>query len=332
MADSSITPGHVASCLKSLSLDSDPNFRFQEDKSETKPGSIILRALITTKEAGIVIGKEGKNVNGIREHTGARAGVSKVVPGVANRILTVSGHLDAVIKAYVLVARSLAGGLDSNTATIRVLVAHSLMGTIIGRMGTRIKQIQEISGSKMVANKEMLPQSTERIVEIVGTSESIGLALAEISCCILTEWEKTTGTILFDPVQQLSPNPFYSPYPPEIGLCREAFHFDLMAQLSPQRNLAPINVTKQLFVAADLVGCVIGRQGSKIAEIRRLSNAKISIAKETDQDSNTRLFTIHGSPEANDTALYLIYAQLEAEKDRRTQQALQPRTSTSIGN
>jgi hypothetical protein len=37
------------------------------------------------------------------------------------------------------------------------------MGTIIGRQGLKIKQIQDYSGVRMVAQKEMLPQSTERI-------------------------------------------------------------------------------------------------------------------------------------------------------------------------
>ncbi|KAJ9089604.1 RNA binding protein, heterogenous nuclear RNP-K like protein [Entomophthora muscae] len=342
MTDGSFTPSHVTSRLKSLSLDSDPNFRFQEEKDPTSQYVLTLRALITSKEAGMVIGKEGKNVNDIRENTGARAGVSKVVPGVATRILTISGQLDVVVKAYVLVARSLAGGLESNSASLRILVAHSLMGTIIGRMGTKIKQIQETSGAKMIANKEMLPQSTERVVEIQGTPEAIGLALTEMGLCILAEWEKTSGTILFNPVQQLSPpSPFYTPYTPEIGFRREPVRFDPMSpglinpMLNPLGNplMSPLNlITKRLSIAADMVGCVIGKQGSKIAEIRRLSNAKVSIAKETDHDSNTRLFTIYGSHEANDTAIYLIYAQLEAEKDRRTQLALQSHPTPALLN
>src|SRR2546421_11857949 len=47
------------------------------------------------------------------------------------------------------------------------------MGTIIGRSGLKIKHIQDVSGVRMVAQKEMLPQSTERIVEVQGTPEGI---------------------------------------------------------------------------------------------------------------------------------------------------------------
>ena len=59
---------------------------------------VTLRALVTTREAGVIIGKEGKNVAAVREATGVRAGVSKVVPGSNERILTVGGPLDAVAK------------------------------------------------------------------------------------------------------------------------------------------------------------------------------------------------------------------------------------------
>lgn len=62
---------------------------------------LTLRALVTTKEAGVIIGKGGKNVADLREQTGVRAGVSKVIPGVHERVLTVGGSADAVAKVRV---------------------------------------------------------------------------------------------------------------------------------------------------------------------------------------------------------------------------------------
>lgn len=365
MAENGFTPSHITNRLKSLSLDSDPNFRFQDElpRRNSNPTFLTLRALVTSKEAGVVIGKAGKNVNDIRELTGARAGVSKVVPGVPSRILSVSGSLDAVVKAYGIVMHSLIDSADvavdnlvslktgPGTASIRILVAHSLMGTIIGRMGAKIKQIQEMSGTKMIANKDLLPQSTERVVEIQGTADAIMTALAEVARCILAEWEKAQGTILYNPVPRPTPAaPFYPNFtpqpPPTFSLplngdysFRSSPRYEpryeprydggLLPHVTPSFHLPPLPpvevpaplLTKKLSIAADLVGCVIGKQGFKIAEIRRLSNAKISIAKEPDLDRQTRLFTLYGTPEANDTAIYLIYAQLEAEKERRAQHA-----------
>jgi heterogeneous nuclear rnp K-like protein 2 len=56
-----------------------------------------------------------------------------------------------------------------------------------------------------------------------------------------------------------------------------------------------------------MVGCIIGKGGSKITEIRRISGSRISIAKVPHDDSGERMFTIQGTAEANEKALYLLY-------------------------
>lgn len=60
--------------------------------------SLTVRALVSTKEAGVIIGKAGHNVAELREKTGVKAGVSKVVQGVHDRVLSVSGNLEGVAK------------------------------------------------------------------------------------------------------------------------------------------------------------------------------------------------------------------------------------------
>lgn len=56
---------------------------------------------MSTKDAGVIIGKAGKNVAELREQTGVKAGVSKVIPGVHERVLTVTGSVEAVAKVCV---------------------------------------------------------------------------------------------------------------------------------------------------------------------------------------------------------------------------------------
>lgn len=51
----------------------------------------------------------------------------------------------------------------------------------------------------MVASKEMLPQSTERVVEVQGTTEAIKVAVLEIGRCLLEDWERGQGTVLYHP-------------------------------------------------------------------------------------------------------------------------------------
>lgn len=46
----------------------------------------------------MIIGKAGKNVADLRDQTGVKAGVSKVTPGVHERVLTVSGSVEGVAR------------------------------------------------------------------------------------------------------------------------------------------------------------------------------------------------------------------------------------------
>lgn len=59
---------------------------------------IHMRCLIVTQDASIIIGKGGSHVNEIREKSGAKVMVSESIPGNPERILNVSGALDAVSK------------------------------------------------------------------------------------------------------------------------------------------------------------------------------------------------------------------------------------------
>lgn len=57
-----------------------------------------LRACISTSEAATIIGKGGENVTQIRRMSGAKCTVSDYARGAVERILTVSGQVDAVSK------------------------------------------------------------------------------------------------------------------------------------------------------------------------------------------------------------------------------------------
>ena len=113
---------HVADKLGSLSTDDR-----QRTEEEYATSQLTLRAIVTSKEAGVIIGKAGQNVADLRDKTGVRAGVSKVVPGVHDRVLTVTGALTGISEAYGHVADGLVkgapqmgmGGVISNPNTHR---------------------------------------------------------------------------------------------------------------------------------------------------------------------------------------------------------------------
>lgn len=63
---------------------------------EYAQSTLTIRAMVSSKEAGVIIGKAGKNVADLRDETGVKAGVSKFVPGVHDRVLTVTGALEGI--------------------------------------------------------------------------------------------------------------------------------------------------------------------------------------------------------------------------------------------
>ena len=99
----------VADQLDRLNVDGESEVapRTEEEYAESQ---LTLRAIVSSKEAGVIIGKAGKNVADLRDETGVRAGVSKVVQGVHDRVLSVTGSLSGISKAYGLVAKGLLEG------------------------------------------------------------------------------------------------------------------------------------------------------------------------------------------------------------------------------
>ena len=288
---------------------------------------------MSTKEAGVIIGKQGKNVAVLRESLDVKAGVSKVVPGVFDRVVSVQGSLAGVAKAFEMIANHMLenpppynapddkiAAFNSGQVSVKLLVIHNQMGTIIGKQGVKIKAIQELSGARMIAQKDMLPQSHERIIEVSGTPQSVYAAIYEIGKCLIDDWERGIGAVLYNPVVRLAPTTNGYTNNNNTNSASSNPNSNGTGYGRPPRNnalddLAPEDIeTHNISIPSDMVGCIIGRGGSKISEIRQKSGSRISIAKAPHDDSGERMFTIQGSHESNERALTLLYQQLEFEK------------------
>lgn len=88
-----------------------------------------------------------------------------------------------------------------------------------------------------------------------------------------------------------------------------------MGAMGAMPGMTGSSQAQQIFIPNEMVGCIIGKGGSKINEIRQLSGSHIKIA-DPHGDTNERLVTVTGSPESNQMALYLLYSRLESEKNR----------------
>lgn len=70
------------------------------------------------------------------------------------------------------------------------------MGAVIGKHGSTIKAIQDASCTRMVASKDMLPNSSERVIDIVGTTTSIHRAVTDVGRLVASETSRSSSTVL----------------------------------------------------------------------------------------------------------------------------------------
>ncbi|KAF2717853.1 hypothetical protein K431DRAFT_148336 [Polychaeton citri CBS 116435] len=162
--------------------------------NQDETGWLHVRAIISSAEAATVIGKGGENVTQIRRLAGAKCTVSEYTRGAVERILTVSGAVDAVAKAFGLIIRTLnqepleqASTPQSKTYPLRLLIPHILIGSIIGKQGVRIREIQELSGARLNASESCLPLSTERSLVVLGVADAVHIATFYIGSTLVEQ-------------------------------------------------------------------------------------------------------------------------------------------------
>ncbi|XP_058517173.1 poly(rC)-binding protein 3 isoform X2 [Ochotona princeps] len=342
--------------------------------------TLTIRLLMHGKEVGSIIGKKGETVKKMREESGARINISE--GNCPERIVTITGPTDAIFKAFAMIAYKFEEDIISSMSnspatskppvTLRLVVPASQCGSLIGKGGSKIKEIRESTGAQVQVAGDMLPNSTERAVTISGTPDAIIQCVKQI-CVVMLESPPKGATIPYRPkpastpvifaggqvradplaastanlslLLQHPPLPAYTiqgqyaiphpdltklhqlamqqtPFPP-LGQTNPAFPAEklplhsseeaqnLMGQ-SPGLDASPPASTHELTIPNDLIGCIIGRQGTKINEIRQMSGAQIKIANAT-EGSSERQITITGTPANISLAQYLINARLTSE-------------------
>merc|ERR1712156_418820 len=89
-----------------------------------------------------------------------------------------------------------------------------------------------------------------------------------------------------------------------------------VSMLAGQGRAPQTQQTHEMTIPNELIGCIIGKGGSKIAEIRQLSGAMIRISNCEDRESGgnmDRTITITGNPESVALAQYLINMRISME-------------------
>ncbi|CAL8337684.1 unnamed protein product [Merluccius merluccius] len=326
------------------------------------------------KEVGSIIGKKGETVKRIREESSARINISE--GSCPERIITITGPTHSVFTAFTMITFKLEEDLAALVAngtvtskppvTLRLVIPASQCGSLIGKGGSKIKEIRESTGAQVQVAGDLLPNSTERGVTISGGQESI-IQCVKLICTVILESPPKGATIPYRPspapgtvllsgnqvfeASDFGSHPLFSVAQGGVDLQQTYAvqsqygipHSELakLHQLSMQQQvLAPISqsatqvlsgamdtscqtTSQELLIPNDLIGSIIGRQGTKINEIRQVSGAQIKIGSQMDSTSD-RHVTISGTPVAINLAQYLITSCLETAKSTAQTSSMLP--------
>ncbi|XP_016358335.1 poly(rC)-binding protein 2 [Sinocyclocheilus anshuiensis] len=304
--------------------------------------TLTIRLLMHGKEVGSIIGKKGESVKKMREESGARINISE--GNCPERIITLAGPTTAIFKAFSMIIEKLeediSSSMSNSTATskppvtLRIVVPASQCGSLIGKGGCKIKEIRESTGAQVQVAGDMLPNSTERAITIAGTPLSIIECVKQI-CVVMLEVKLHLLTLdsgFFDFFCCSTPKTeqtcVLQAYAVQGQHAIPQPDLTKLHQLAMQQSPFPLAPSSQGFTSGmdataqtgsheltipnDLIGCIIGRQGAKINEIRQMSGAQIKIANPV-EGSTDRQVTITGSPASISLAEYLINARLSSE-------------------
>ncbi|XP_014245763.1 poly(rC)-binding protein 3 isoform X3 [Cimex lectularius] len=339
-------------------MDSEIKFS-NEDPSVT----LTIRLIMQGKEVGSIIGKKGEIVKRFREESGAKINISD--GSCPERIVTVTGPTQSIYKAFTLICKKFEefqemqnGSGSRSPITLRLIVPASQCGSLIGKGGSKIKEIREVTGASIQVASDMLPNSTERAVTITGTSDAITQCIYHI-CQVMLESPPKGATIPYRPKPQVAApvilaggqaytiqGNYAVPTHGEMGkmggsplaglaalglgslnsantgglnpAALAALAGSQLRTNTPNTRNQPAGgqQTHEMTVPNDLIGCIIGKGGTKIAEIRQISGAMIRISncEEREGGSTDRTITISGSTDAVQLAQYLINMSVELQK------------------
>ena len=191
----------------------------EENESKEVPDEVYaklaVRALITSREAAAIIGKQGSMIKQLSEMCQCQIKVSENHAGSVERILTLIGPPAAISKAAGLATRvivkeplDLQSSATSPALGWRFLCPSPLMGSIIGKGGSNIRLIAEQSSAKVVASPSPLPMSSDRVIMVNGVADAVHIALYHIANTMAENYEK----VKFSATVPYTPLPVYGHY------------------------------------------------------------------------------------------------------------------------
>ncbi|KAF9819029.1 hypothetical protein SFRURICE_000694 [Spodoptera frugiperda] len=101
------------------------------------------------------------------------------------RVLSITApDVDTILEIVKEILPCLAdgGGVKNNVEDldVRLLIHQSRAGCVIGKAGAKIKELREKTGARLKIFSNPAPQSTERVVQLVGKPEAVAAGIKEV--------------------------------------------------------------------------------------------------------------------------------------------------------
>ncbi|KAM9230596.1 poly(rC)-binding protein 2 isoform 6-T7 [Dugong dugon] len=266
--------------------------KLEEDISSSMTNStaasrppVTLRLVVPASQCGSLIGKGGCKIKEIRESTGAQVQVAgDMLPNSTERAITIAGIPQSIIECV---------------KQICVVMLES------PPKGVTIPYRPKPSSSPVIFAGGQDRYSTG--------SDSASFPHTTPSMCLNPDLEGP-------PLEAYTIQGQYAIPQPDLTklhqLAMQQSHFPMThgnTGFSAGLDASAQTTSHELTIPNDLIGCIIGRQGAKINEIRQMSGAQIKIANPV-EGSTDRQVTITGSAASISLAQYLINVSLENAK------------------
>eukprot|EP00043_Microstomoeca_roanoka_P015371 m.153878 g.153878 ORF g.153878 m.153878 type:complete len:554 (+) comp16246_c0_seq1:467-2128(+) len=202
--------------------------------ADSAGGEIITRvAYIPNEHVGRVIGRGGSTIRQIQELSGAHMDIAKECkPGESQREVTITGVITQVDHCEDLIHKKVAGEvlppapsrLPTGNETV-ISIPDDMVGRIIGRAGSTIREIQDISGAHLDVAKTLNTVTNRREITVRGNSQQvaycvqmISLRLAELTGDFTTSYVEAPADVLQAGMMlQASMGPAFGQRPGQYG-------------------------------------------------------------------------------------------------------------------
>ncbi|XP_065207765.1 poly(rC)-binding protein 3-like [Planococcus citri] len=317
---------------------------------------ITVKILVQDHEIHSIIGENESILKQIRGSSGASISISD--GSCLDRVVTITGTVEEMYDGGRMVLERLSAyneetdnDFDPDNVALKLIVPASQCGSLIGKGGSKIKEIRDCSGAAMQVSADMLPHSTERIVHISGHIESILDCIYEICYSLVTSpvksnsvpYKPTTdmveGPIVFADgkaytlqgstavpiadVNFLLKNELLQPFlgittsSDAAAIARMLKSHVFNSKSNPPSDRKPNFYKQEYRVPDSCAGGMVGKNGIKISEIRQVTGALIHLPNLDENSSHEikeRMVTLEGTRESIALAKFLINTSIELQK------------------